>query len=221
MKLKSILIVLLTVAGLAVSAHGQLVFFNFDDASGDTDTDTAAKTADTVASNITVSMLATESSFNSALTATFSDPPAIQVSGASAFFQQTSQGAAGDAVYFTITAASGYEFSITQVSFDARGTSTSPADVGFSMNTTSYDKSGSFSNNSIQTTITESSLGFSNLTSATIAIQGWNASLGDTGALQLDDIGVFGSVSVIPEPSTYGAIGGLLALGMVLYRRRN
>lgn len=42
---------------------------------------------------------------------------------------------------------------------------------------------------------------------------------GSSDFVRIDDFSVSG-VSAIPEPSTYAAIGGLLALGLVMYRRR-
>lgn len=163
---------------------------------------------------ITVSSLSSGSAFNS-FTSSSGWDSAAQISGASGFFSTpTTHSAAQNAVYFTISAASGYSFSLDSFSFLTRSTATAPADIGFKIDSTPYDFSASYSNDSTITSISNSSLGFSGLSFTTISIQGWNAS--STGALQLDHIVLTGSV--IPEPSTaLLAAAGALAL---LRRRR-
>ena len=162
---------------------------------------------------ITVSSLSSESAFNS-FTSSSGWDSAAQISGASGFFSTPiTHSAAQNTVFFTISAASGYSFSLDSFSFLARSTATAPADIGFKINSTLYDFSGSYSNDSAITSISNASLGFSGLSSATISIQSWNAS--SSGALQLDDIILTGTV--IPEPST----AVLVAAGaLTLLRRR-
>ncbi len=163
-------------------------------------------------SGITISTISSDSAFNS-FTSNSEWDSAAQISGAASFFSSpTTHAAAGNALSFTITAASGYSFSLDSFSFLARSTATAPADIGFKISSSFYDFSGTYSNNSTITTISNSSLGFTGLTSATLSIQGWNAS--GPGALQLDNILLTGSV--VPEPST--AI--LVMLGLVALLRR-
>lgn len=175
-------------------------------------TDGSLSTTASAPPGITVSLLNTDSSFLSFTSSTGWDS-AAQISGASNFFSTpTNHSTAQNAVYFTITAATGYSFSLDAFSFLARSTSTAPADIGFKINSTLHDFSGSYSNNSTITSISESSLGLTGLTTATISIQGWNAS--GSGALQLDNIILTGSV--IPEPSVFA----LCATGAILLMRR-
>jgi hypothetical protein len=162
---------------------------------------------------ITISSLSTESAFNS-FTSSSGWDSAAQISGASGFFSTpTTHSAAQNAVFFTLSAASGYSFSLDSFSIRARSTATAPADIGFKIDSTLYDFSESYSNDSTITSVSNSSLGLSGLSSATISIQGWNAS--GSSALQLDDIILTGSV--IPEPTS----AVLAALGaLTLLRRR-
>lgn len=193
--------------GLASSAFGQMVVFDFTAGS-------LAGSANTT--NLVVSDVSSESSFNSFADTSDWDS-AAQISGANNFFSApTTQAATEDAITFTITATSGYHFSISDFSFQARSTNTAPADIGFTINDASYDFSSSYSNNSIITTISQNSLGLNGLTSATISIQGWNAS--GSSELQLDNIQVTGTV--VPEPNTYALLSGCCALGFVMLRCR-
>ncbi|MFN4806184.1 MAG: PEP-CTERM sorting domain-containing protein [Akkermansiaceae bacterium] len=160
-----------------------------------------------------VSSLSSESTFNS-FTSSSGWDSAAQISGAAGFFSSpTNHSAAKNAVFFTISAASGYSFSLDGFSFIARSTATAPTDIGFKINSTLYDFSASYSNESTITSISNSSLGFSGLSFATICIQAWNAS--SSGALQLDDIILTGTV--IPEPSTAVLV---TASALTLLRRR-
>ncbi len=162
---------------------------------------------------ITISEITSNSGFNLFISSSGWDS-AAQISGASNFFTPTTHAAAGNAVTFTITAASGFRFSLDEFSFQARSTPNAPGDIGFRINSHFYDFSGSYSNNSIITNISNSSLGLTDLTSATISIQGWNAS----GAveLQLDNLILNGTV--VPEPSTF--ILSMFGALTLLRRRR-
>ncbi len=162
-------------------------------------------------SGITISTLASDSAFNS-FTSSSGWDSAAQISGAANFFTPTTHAAAGNAVFLTITAESGYSFSLDSFSFLARSTATAPADIGFKIDSSFHDFSGTYSNNSAITTILNSSLGLTGLTTATLSIQGWNAS--GSGAIQLDDIFLTGSV--VPEPSSVI----LVMLGSIAFLRR-
>jgi hypothetical protein len=163
---------------------------------------------------ITVSNVTTDSSFNSFTSSTGFDT-AAQISGAASFFSSpTTQATAGNALSFTITAAPTFTFSLDGFSFIARSTAQAPGDIGFKIGLNSYDYSESYFNNSTITTISNSSLGLSGLTTATISIQGWNST--GSSALQLDNLVLTGSV--IPEPSTT-LLGGLGLLALLRRRR--
>jgi hypothetical protein len=189
------------------SAHAAtLAHFNF---TGGSPTNAASPIA-----GITISTLASDSSFLSFSSSTGWDSCA-QISGADTFFSApTTHSTAGNSVYFTITAATGYHFSLEGFSFLARSTATAPSDIGFKVESIFYDFSITYSNNSTITSISNSSLGLTNLTSATISIQGWNAS--GSGALQLDNLILSGNV--IPEPSA--VILCMLGLLALLRRQR-
>jgi len=208
-KQKLTLLALVAGLGLAGNSFGQIAIFDF---TGESLADSASTT------NLVVSEVSTNSSFNSFTSATEWDS-AAQVSGAGNFFSApTTQADASNAITFTITANSGYEFSISGFSFQARSTSTAPADVGFIINGTLYDFSANYSNDSTITTISQGSLGFTELTAATISIQGWNSS--SSGALQLDNLQVTGGVSAVPEPGSFALIVGCLGLTFVMLKRR-
>jgi hypothetical protein len=162
---------------------------------------------------ITISSIASGSTFLTFTSATGWDS-AAQISGASSFFSPATQANAANAVYFSVAAADGYTFSIEGFSFLARSTGMAPTDIGFKIGSTSYDFSETHSNNSTITSISNSSLGLTNLTTAIISVQGWNAS--GSSALQLDNIQLLGTV--IPEPSSM--ILGILSALVLLRRRR-
>jgi hypothetical protein len=209
---------LLTAAALscfAVSASAQIATFDF---TGGSLAD-SAETANLIVSDISSAATGGTDGFNSFTDSSGWDS-AAQISGASSFFSApTSQATAGDAIVFTIGVTSGFEFSITGFSFDARSTGTAPADIGFTIDGTSYDFSGSYTNDSVITTISSNSLSLTGQTSTiTISIQGWNAT--GSGALQIDNISVAGLVSAVPEPGTYALLAGCCALGFVMVRRR-
>jgi hypothetical protein len=193
------------------------VFFGFSSAQAATlaNFDFAAGSLSNSASpisGITITTLASDSNFNS-FTSSSGWVSAAQISGASDFFSNpTAQSAAQNAVSFTITAAAGYSFSLEGFSFHARSTGDAPRDIGFKINSNFYDFSDIYSNNSAITTISNTSLGLTGLTSATISIQGWNAT--GSSSLQLDNIFLTGSV--VPEPTS----AVLLILGVMTLLRR-
>lgn len=181
---------LAVIFGLSSANAATMANFNF--------TDGSLSNAASPISGITVSPLASASNFLS-FTSNTGWNSAAQISGAAGFFSSPStQTAAQNAVHFTITATSGYHFSLDGFSFLARSTASAPADIGFKINASLYDFGDSYSNNETITSISSSSLDLTNLTSATISIQGWNAS--GSASLQLDNIILTGSV--IPETST-------------------
>jgi hypothetical protein len=195
----------LALASSCLSTHAAtLAQFNFTSGS-------LASTADPIP-GITISAIASDSTFLSFTSSTGWDS-AAQISGASLFFSNpTSHSAAANAVYFTVTAADGYSFSLDGFGFLARSTATAPSDIGFRINSYSYDYSEAYSNNSTITSISNPSLGLTGLKSATVSIQGWNS--GNSGALQLDNVVLLGTV--IPEPPSIL----LLMFGTLVLLRR-
>ncbi len=191
----------------SVSSAQSATLANFDFAAGSLSNSASPITG------ITISTLASDSNFNS-FTSSSGWNSAAQISGANGFFSNpTAHSAAQNAVSFTITAAAGYSFSLDGFSFLARSTGDAPGDIGFKINSGFYGFSEIYSNNSAITTISNASLGLTGLSSATISIQGWNAT--GASALQLDNIVLTGSV--VPEPASVV----LMMLGvMTLLRRR-
>ena len=207
MRIKSALaLAAFSVGALALSHAATLA--NFDFIAGSLNSSTASITG------ITVSAVSSASSFNS-FTSNSGFDSAAQISGAIGFFSDpTAHSATGDALVFTITAASGFSFSLEGFAFIARSTATAPDDIGFKINATSHDFSTSYSNNSTITPISNQALALTGLTSATISIQGWNST--GSGELQLDDLVATGQA--VPEPSA--ALLGTFFVALMLLRRR-
>ncbi len=192
----------------ATALHSQIVF-SFDDGSLIPENDYDP---------ITIGNAETESHFNSFTNSTGWDS-ALQVSGANGFFSTPqNQATAGDAFFFSIDVASGYVFTVSEISFQVRGTGGSPQQVGFSLGSLSHNFGALFSNDSEIKTLSQSSLSIQLTGADRFAIQGWGSS--GASALQLDNIRITGSLTAIPEPSTYAAILGAVALGIVFYQRR-
>jgi hypothetical protein len=206
MKIKSTILAVMVIYGLAAvsSEAAILASFNF---TGGSLVNSAAPVA-----GITVTNVSTGSAFNSFTSANGFDS-AAQISGASAFFSgPTTQATAGNALVFTVTAAPGYEFTLDGFSFIARSALQAPGDIGFKIGASSYDFSGSYSNDSTTTLISNQTLGLTGLTSATISIQGWNST--GTTALVVDNLVLTG----VPEPSA-ALLGGLGVLALLRRRR--
>jgi len=72
---------------------------------------------------------------------------------------------------FTITAATGYQFTITNISFRAYATAAGPSAVGFAIG--GSDLYSVNASDSSLLTVNQAVTGQNNLTSATIKIQGW------------------------------------------------
>lgn len=121
--------------------------------------------------------------------------------------------------HFTITATSGFQFSITNISFRAYATSAGPTVFGFAIG----------SNNIYSTNATDASLivvnqsvsGQSGLTTATIKIQGWlngSRTSAGGGGFKLDDVIIAGTVFSAPSitaPSPTSLNGFLTRVGTI------
>lgn len=130
---------------------------------------------------------------------------------------------------FTVTPTSGYQIDYNTLSLRVGRTAAGAqaATIQWSLDgfTTAGTTASSFSINSTDVnSLDPVSVGSGNLPagnvsdSVTFRIFGYDAT--GTGNFRLNNVAFSGSVSAIPEPSTYAAIGGILALGAVLYRRR-
>ena len=103
---------------------------------------------------------------------------------------------------FTLTANSGYTFSLTNFNFLYRSTAAGPEDIGLVINGTTIDTFGRGSTLTVaySSALTE----LSNLTSAVVRVHGWVGAEGTsagTGEFRVDDFTLQGSV--IPEPGTF------------------
>lgn len=108
---------------------------------------------------------------------------------------------------FILNAETGFTFDLTLISFKHRATANGPGTVGISIDGIDYSGSG----DSVSTTVTtyeSESLNLSDLTTATIVLQGWDSGGSGGGEFQMNDLQVSGTV--IPEPGTIA----LLALGL-------
>jgi len=126
----------------------------------------------------------------------------------SAGWTATSQASAKNFT-FTITAASGYTFSISNISFRALATGSGPSAFGFAVNSTDiYSVNASSGGLVVVNQAVSSQTG---LTTATVKIQGWlNGSRTSSGAgvFRLDDIVVTGTVSASSTPALNATVLG-------------
>jgi hypothetical protein len=141
---------------------------------------------------------------------------------------------------FTITPQTGYSLSLSNITFDAGRSSTGPRQFVIRTSNDSFTSNLSgtasgvvsivsgnvfqFTDNTSTNLVTGQSVSlsaFSNLTTAlTLRIYAYNAELSG-GTFRIDNVAINGSVTAIPEPSTYAAIFGALALaGVMIHRRR-
>ena len=126
----------------------------------------------------------------------FPNEPYIQGTGWTATTQ-----ASAKYFYFTITAGSGYNFSITNISFNAYATSAGPSAFGFAIGSSDLYSTNAPSASLLS--VDQSVTGQSGLSTATIKIQGWlNSSRASTGggSFKLDDVIITGTVTALATP---------------------
>jgi len=204
------------VLAFGTAAHSQLVVYSF----GSTGAPTTSATS--VSANLSASVF----SGNLGSPATGGTTPLYTAgSGGSYFSATTWTGSAPGSNYFefTLTPDSGYAFSATSVSFGYRATGTGPTAFAIRSSSDSYSSnlaSGSITNDSLWYSSGALSITLSSVASATtLRIYGSGASAGG-GTFRVDDVTIAGSVTAVPEPSTYAAILGVVALLGVMIRRR-
>lgn len=120
---------------------------------------------------------------------------------------------AGKNFNFTITAASGYQFTITNISFRAYATAAGPSAFGFAVGSANiYSVNAP---DSALLIVDQPVTGQTNLTSANIRIQGWlngSRSSAGSGVFRLDDVVITGTVTPISADTTPPAVLSLSPL---------
>ena len=131
----------------------------------------------------------------------------------------------------SLNANTGFTLSLTSFSFKTSRSSTGPASVSVELfvGGVSQGVSSTFSPTNTTTTTTaamnSNTFDFADLTSiaatstVTFRVYGWGGT-GSSGNLRVDDLTINGTVSAIPEPSTYSAIFGAAVLGCAVWRRK-
>lgn len=127
---------------------------------------------------------------------------------------------------FTLTPTAGYSITATSLSFGTRSTGTGPTAVALYSSADNY--LASIASTSVSNNMTWSSVSLSGFTvsgaqdtAVTFRIYGAPAGTAGTANWRIDDVAMTATASAIPEPSTYAAIGGAVALlGAAVWRRK-
>lgn len=146
-------------------------------------------------------------------------------SGGGYFAAAAWTGAAPGSNYFefTLTPDAGYTFSATSLTFGYRATATGPTNFAVRSSADAYASnltSGTITGDSTWRSAGTLSITLSGMnTATTFRILGSGAS-SSLGTLRVDDVTINGSVTAIPEPSTYAVILGVMVLTSAIIRRR-
>lgn len=187
MTFKKLLVAVTVVLFGVFSAKAQIAQFNFPATNS---TVVSVKDANVTVSDMTLSAGTIEANIT---TGTYfpNEPYVEETAGWTATTQ-----AAAKSFQYTITAASGYTFSITNISFRSYATAAGPSAVGFAIDAT--DLYAVNSPNSALLLVDQVVSGQTGLTTATVKIQGWlngSRSSSGAGALRLDDVVISGIVT--------------------------
>lgn len=174
---------------------------------------------------------------------TSADQYGFKVSGGDTGASATLATAITDGNYFefTLTAASGFELTLTSIDMNGESSASGAADVALLSSVDGFTDSaaiatasdanvgtGGFDTDSsgFGSSITLSGMQYEGVESISFRVYGWNISSG-AGVTSLrdlsgDDLEIFGTVSAsaVPEPSSFAALAGLAMLGFVGSRRR-
>jgi hypothetical protein len=169
----------------------------------------------------------TASAFTGSNGATLSNSSPVYAAGSGSYFI-TQSGWTGtnpgtNYFEFTITPTAGSSVSLTSISFGSRATTTGPTTYSFRSSTDGYGTN--LATNSLTNDGNWHASGTQSIsltfTSATTFRFYANGASNSGGTLRIDDFSLGGSMSAVPEPSTYAAIFGAAALvGTIWHRRR-
>jgi len=241
MKALRILVTAFLTTGIGCVAHAQLFTYNFADVvAGNSSTSGGGTSSNLTFSSVTANGVSATSNAGGVFSFTSWSTGATTST-------DTFSGAldASDYYQFTVTPDSSYQYTLTSITFDAGRSSTgarqfevrscidsftteltssasNPAVSIVSSNVfqfTDNTSTATYSGNSI----TLSGLNFTGISSSiTFRIYAYNAE-GTSGTFRLDNLAINGSseLAAVPEPSTYAAIlGGVALIGVIAIRRR-
>lgn len=211
--------------------HGALlaqttVGWNFGTGAGDASANINAAVSHLTISNITAftgqTLTLANASASSGYTGASANYNASFATVAGAFNVNSSS-----AFTFTLTPASGYQVSVSSISFGSRSTASGPVSLAIRTSADNYASNvfaSSVTANSVWSLQTASSLSSITGTSASplsVRLYGYGGTSASAGNWRIDDLNVTLTVSAVPEPSTYAAIAGAVALaGVMMWRRR-
>jgi hypothetical protein len=220
MKRISIFVILSLLAGSLRCAAQSIVSFTFG-ASG-SPTTSASSTATNVSASVFSGNLGSP-------TLTSSSPQSTTAGGSGANYFTASYFRSTDNNYFefTVTPANGYQVTLSSVSFYYLATSSGPTSSSFQSNANSYGSNlANFSLTRAGSSpgvsdwhLANSSVSLTFSSPTTFRITGTGASAYN-GSFKIDDVTLSGSVSAVPEPSTYATIAGAAAFGAAAWKRR-
>lgn len=180
---------------------GQIAQFNFPATNSLV---VSAKDANVSVTNFSLSAGTIETNITTG--AYFPNEPYIEETGG---WTATTQSSAKN-FNFSITAASGYTFTITNISFRGYATGAGPSAFGYAIGTTDVYSVNAPDSSLLY--VDQPVTGFSNLTSTTIKIQGWlngSRSSAGTGAFRLDDVVISGTVQLATADTTPPTLSSL------------
>lgn len=186
------LLLLLALMGVSERGWGQIAQFNFPATNSLV---VSIKDANVTVSNCNLSSGTIETNITTG--SYFPNEPYVEETGGwTATSQSTSKN-----FNFTITANSGYTFTITNISFRAYATSAGPSAFGFGIGSSDIFEINAPDGSIVL--INQAVSGQTNLTSATIKIQGWlngSRTSAGSGVFRLDDIVITGTVTATASP---------------------
>lgn len=126
---------------------------------------------------------------------------------------------ANDYFTWTLTPATGYTLSLTNLIYTAQTSGTGPSN--FSLRTSADTFTTSLGTpTATGATITLTGASFQGLTSSLeVRLYGW-AATSTSGSFSVNDFSFNGSMSAVPEPSTYATLAGAAALSFSCWQRR-